>query len=202
MFSTPAPDDCDEQLVARCQAGERAAFDEIVARHGARLHRLCFHALGDADEAADAAQDALVRAWRGLKNFRGDSALSTWLHRIALNVVHDRLAKRKREPLPFSATPSHDDEESESPETRLPDNAPSPESAAMTREKQNAVRVALAQLSQDHRAALILFDIEGRSYEEAAAILELPMGTLKSRLSRARLALRELLLEQRELFEA
>ncbi len=201
MLPPPAPDDCDEKLVARCQAGERAAFDEIVARHGARLHRVCFHALGDADEAADATQDALVRAWRGLPNFRGDSALSTWLHRIALNVVHDRLAKRKREPLPFSAAPSND-ENDESPEARLPDNAPSPEAVALTREKRYAVRHALAQLSEDHRAALILFDIEGRSYEEAAAILQLPMGTLKSRLSRARLALRDLLLEQRELFEA
>lgn len=190
----------DLVLLQRCRDGDLDAFDQLVERHQNRIYNLCFWRLGDADEAADAAQDTFVRAWKAVAQFRGESAFSTWLHRIALNVTHDAASRRSRAPLVFSSlTPPGADE----PDFTLDphDPAEGPEQNAARRERRQAVRHALAQLPEHFRVVLILFDIEGRSYEEAAALLELPLGTLKSRLNRARLALRGKLEEQRELFE-
>ncbi|HEX8235096.1 MAG TPA: sigma-70 family RNA polymerase sigma factor [Abditibacteriaceae bacterium] len=197
--SAPAPTpESTLQLVERCRKGDLAAFDEIVALHQNRIYNLCFWSLGDADEAADATQETFLRAWRAIAKFRGESAFATWLHRIALNVTHDAARRRGRAPLPFSAATSTDDE---LPDTDPPDPAPGPAQIAAQHERRLAVRRALAALPENHRTVLVLFDIEGYSYEEAAALLELPIGTLKSRLNRARVALRERLEECRELFE-
>ncbi len=190
----------DLALLQRCRDGDLEAFDELVARHQNRIYNLCFWRLGDADEAADAAQDTFVRAWKAVAQFRGECAFSTWLHRIALNVTHDAASRRSRAPLAFSSLRPPDGEEPDFvPDPHDP--ADGPEQNAARRERRQAVRHALAQLPDHFRVVLILFDIEGRSYEEAAALLEVPLGTLKSRLNRARLALRGQLEEQRELFE-
>jgi RNA polymerase sigma-70 factor (ECF subfamily) len=190
----------DLDLLQRCRDGDLEAFDELVAHHQNRIYNLCFWRLGDADEAADAAQDTFVRAWKSIAQFRGESAFSTWLHRIALNVTHDAASRRSRAPVAFSSlAPPGADEPDYAPDPHDP--AEGPEQNAARRERRQAVRHALAQLPDHFRVVLILFDIEGRSYEEAAALLELPLGTLKSRLNRARLALRGKLEEQRELFE-
>ena len=188
------------QLIERCRNGDLTAFDEIVELHQNRVYNLCFYALSDADEAADAAQETFIRAWRGLHNFRGESAFSTWLHRIALNVTHDAARKRGRAPIPFSAT-SPDEDETQNTALDPPDPTLGPAQIAAQHERRAAVRRALAALPENHRTVLILFDIQGHSYEDAAALLDLPMGTLKSRLNRARLALREQLQDCRELFE-
>ena len=185
-------------LVESARNGDLAAFDTLVAQHQDRVYTLCLWQLRDRDEAADAAQETFVRAWRHLKNFRGDSAFSTWLHRIALNVTHDFTKKRARTPLPFSGAPSQD-EDDETPE--IADESPDAATQITRRERRNAVRRALKELPDGQRSVLVLFDIEGRSYEEAAAILELPMGTIKSRLNRARAALRDKLEACRELFD-
>jgi len=187
----------DERLVARCQAGEREAFDELVARHQDRIYNLCFWMLHDRDEAADAAQDAFVRAFRALPNFRGESAFSTWLHRIAVNVSLDASARRKKAPQSLSSVGSDDDDK---PALDPADSSPGPAEIAARRERRQLVRAALAELQEHHRVVLVLFDIEGRTYEEAAERLELPMGTIKSRLNRARAALRVALEAHRELF--
>jgi RNA polymerase sigma-70 factor (ECF subfamily) len=187
-------------LVERCRAGDLEAFDELVARHQSKIFNLCVWMLGDRDEAADAAQDAFVRAFRALANFRADAALGTWLHRIAVNVCLDARAKRSRAPISYSALESSDDE-GESRSFDPADTADTPAQSFARREKRQAVLQALAQLPEHHRAVITLFDIQGRSYEEAAQVLELPMGTIKSRLNRARAALRQLLEERRELFE-
>jgi RNA polymerase sigma-70 factor (ECF subfamily) len=198
--SPPAPTpESTLQLVERCRNGDLTAFDEIVALHQNRIYNLCFWSLGDADEAADATQETFLRAWRAIARFRGESAFATWLHRIALNVTHDAARRRGRAPLPFSATTSTDDEELSG--TDPPDLTPGPGEIAAQHERRLAVRRALAALPENHRTVLVLFDIEGYSYEEAAALLQLPMGTLKSRLNRARVALRERLEDCRELFE-
>jgi RNA polymerase sigma-70 factor (ECF subfamily) len=198
--SSPAPTpESVLQLVERCRNGDLAAFDEIVALHQNRIYNLCFWSLGDADEAADATQETFLRAWRAIAKFRGESAFGTWLHRIALNATHDAARRRGRAPVPFSAVSPHEDEES--PSADPPDAALGPAQIAAQHERRLAVRRALAALPENHRTVLVLFDIEGYSYEEAAAFLQLPMGTLKSRLNRARVALRERLEECRELFE-
>jgi RNA polymerase sigma-70 factor (ECF subfamily) len=201
-----APDDntaseAERELVERCRGGDIAAFDDIVARHQTRIFNLCFWMLNDRDEAADAAQDAFVRAYRGLANFRAEAALGTWLHRIAINVCLDTKARRGRTPIPLS-TLEKPDEEGESRSIDPADSAPTPPETLLRRERKAAVRAAVAALPEHYRVVILLFDIEGYSYEEAAQALDVPMGTIKSRLNRARAALRVALEAQRELFEA
>ena len=187
-------------LVERCRGGDVAAFDDVVARHQDRIFNLCCYMLGDRDEAADAAQDAFVRAFGAIKNFRADAALGTWLHRIAVNVCLDARARRARAPISYSTLETPDDEG----QTRAfdpPDTADTPAQALTRQERRSAVMAALAGLSEHHRIVIALFDIQGYSYEDAAQVLDLPMGTLKSRLNRARAALRAALESHRELFE-
>jgi RNA polymerase sigma-70 factor (ECF subfamily) len=189
-------------LIAKAQKGDADAFDSIVARYEAKVYGLCLWTLGNPDDAADAAQDAFVRAWRSLDKFRGDAKLGTWLHRIAVNVCYDALKKRGKTPLPASQlAPTWDDEDA--PALEVPD-APEcdPAARAARRERQKVVREAMLSLSPDHRAIVILFDIEGRTYEEASAILGVPMGTIKSRLNRARDSLRRALEPFKELWDA
>ncbi len=190
----------EARLLERCRAGDLEAFDELVALHQGRIFNLCCWMLGDRDEAGDAAQDAFVRAWRAIGSFRADAAFGTWMHRIAVNVCLDARARRGRAPLTYSALERPDDQGQSRP-FDPPDEADTPDKALMRRERRQAVLKALAALPEHHRAVVVLFDIQGHSYEEAALALELPMGTLKSRLNRARAALKKALEDQRELFE-
>ncbi|RYX84357.1 sigma-70 family RNA polymerase sigma factor [bacterium] len=192
-----APPHSDDRDVDAARRGDLDAFDRLVELHQERVFRFCLWSLQDRDEAQDAAQDTFIRAFRHLKSFRGDSSFATWLHRIAINVVRDAAKRRQKAPRPFSTMVKEDEEG----DFDLPSDAPSPSQTALEHERRQAVRVALCKLSDSHRAVLVLFDLEGRSYEECCALLELPMGTLKSRLNRARAALREALGDQKELFE-
>jgi len=185
--------------VDAARRGDLDAFDRLVERHQERIFRFCAWSLHDADEALDAAQDTFIRAFRHLKSFRGDCAFGTWLHRIAINVVNDSAKRRQKLPRPFSSLGKEG--ESDDMEFDPPSDAPSPAQTALEHERRLAVRRALVKMSPEHRAVLVLFDLEGRSYEECCALLEVPMGTLKSRLNRARTALKDALGEARELFD-
>ena len=189
--------DVDGADVVLAQAGDLDAFDRLVARHERRVYALCLWVIGDADEAGDAAQDAFIRAWRYISKFRGDCAFGSWLSRIAINVARDAAKKRGKAPRDFSSLETPEGTEFDPVST-----GPAPGDSLLQRERQNAVRVALAKVPEHFRVVLILFDLQGRSYEECAATLQLPMGTVKSRLSRARAALREALGDDRELFGA
>lgn len=190
----------EARLLERCREGELEAFDELVAQHQSKIFNLCCWMLGDRDEAGDAAQDAFVRAWRAIGNFRADAAFGTWMHRIAVNVCLDARARRAKAPLTYSAL-EKPGEDGESRSFDPPDKADTPDKAVARREKRQVVLQALANLPEHHRSVVVLFDIQGYSYEDAAQALDLPMGTLKSRLNRARAALRKALEDQRELFE-
>ncbi|MBV9867505.1 MAG: sigma-70 family RNA polymerase sigma factor [Abitibacteriaceae bacterium] len=190
--------DTTMRLLERCRRGDTTAFDEIVAQHQNRIYNLCYWMLSDPEEAADAAQDAFVRAYRSLDHFRGDCAFGTWLHRIAVNVCLDATRRRKRAAVPFSTIEGDEDQ---SREQEPADTAHTPAEQADRQERHRALYEALAALSENHRTVLVLLDIQGHSYEEAAASLELPLGTVKSRLNRARLALRDKLEPKRELFQ-
>jgi RNA polymerase sigma-70 factor (ECF subfamily) len=183
-------------LIERCRGGDLTAFDELMAQHQNRVYNLCFWLLRDPEAASDATQEVFIRAFRALKNFRGDCAFSTWLHRIAVNIATDQANRRQRTPVPLS-TLEHDD--STFPEPAAPGDDPG--TSFMRKERRKVVREALETLPDHHRLVLVLFDIQGYAYEEIAEILELPMGTVKSRLNRARAALREKLEPCRELFE-
>jgi RNA polymerase sigma-70 factor (ECF subfamily) len=155
-------------LVARARRGDRWAFEQLVERHQHRLFTLAARTLGSADDAADAVQEAFIRAWLGLPRFRGGSLFSTWLYRIGLNAAHDQRAKRRTEPLD---------------ETREPAD---PRDAFLMSELSGALQAALNELDDDYRVAVVLFDVLGCSYGEIAELTDVPEGTVKSRIFRGR----------------
>ena len=165
----------DSELLAAHVAGHPDAFTEIVRRHRDRLWAVALKTTGDPEDAADALQDALISAYRRASQFRGDSQVTTWLHRIVVNASLDRLRKRSTRP----TVPLPVEEETGIP---LPD----PEDRIGRRELQLDIAAALAELPEDQREAVALVDIEGWSVDQAALMLGCPAGTVKSRCSRGR----------------
>lgn len=164
----------DAHLVTRARAGGADAFEELVRRHRDRVYRVALRMLDDPREAEDATQDVLLQTWRSLDRFRADSAFSTWVYRIAvnrcLNVLRDR---RRTEPL----------------ESDQDSTAPSVEAAVASRLELDDVKRAITRLTPEQRAAFVLREVEGRTYEELAEVLDCSVSAVKSRLHRARLEL-------------
>ena len=172
--------DTDERLVQRFQEGSADAFEVLVQRHGTRVYNLCFRILGDAEEAADASQDTFLAALRKLNTFRGDSAFTTWLHRVAVNACYDSLRRKRRRPLLQIVR----DEDEDRPEPSLP----SPDHADQVVLSVDVGR-ALMEVPEEFRVVLVLADVQDLPYDEIARVLEIPVGTVKSRVFRGRAAL-------------
>ncbi len=187
----------ETELVSSARKGDRTSFDLLVRRHYTLVYNTAYRILGDASTAEDATQAAFIRAFRSLPRFRGSSAFSTWLYRIVSNVCLDTLRARKDNVTSIDV--AFDGEDSH--ERPLPDSDTEPAAVFEQTERQRAVHRAISVLSEDHRMVLVLYDISGFSYEEVAAILEMPLGTVKSRLNRARIALKDILADSMELFE-
>jgi RNA polymerase sigma-70 factor (ECF subfamily) len=169
----------DDELVARFLAGDQAAFTALVHRHERRVYNLALRMLGREEDAKDAAQDAFLNALRKLSSFRGQAAFTTWMHRVTMNTCYDILRKRRREPL-------LDDP---------PEDIPSRVTGDPASQVADAIDVqrALVQVPEDFRAVLILHDVQDLAYEDIAEIIGIPVGTVKSRLHRGRVALARLL---------
>ncbi|WP_405458434.1 RNA polymerase sigma factor SigM [Streptomyces sp. NBC_00101] len=175
----------DQELLAQHVAGEPDAFGELVRRHRDRLWAVALRTLGDREEAADAVQDALVSAFRSAHTFRGHSAVTTWLHRITVNACLDRArraASRKTSPVDTAERLD-----------RLVEPHESAEAPAERQDLQRELLTALATLPPDQRAALVLVDMQGYPVAEAALMLGVPTGTVKSRCARGRARLLPLL---------
>lgn len=174
----PEGPDRDEDLVRRFLSGDRAAFAVLVERHERRVYNLALRMTGREEDARDATQDAFLTALRKLSSFRGEAAFTTWLHRVTVNACYDLLRKRQRALLPDRAV-----DERPGPE---PPPAPDHADAAVT---SLDVRRALLEVPPDYRAVMILHDVQDLPQEEVAAILQIPIGTVKSRLHRGRITL-------------
>lgn len=177
----------DAELIARAQAGDRRSFDELVARSYTLVFNTAYRILGDSDQAADATQSAYLRAYRSLAKFRGSSSFSTWLYRIVTNVCLDMVRRQQRQPTSFTHVTTDDPPV----ERDLPDERSGPEQLVLQTELQTALHMALQRLRPEHRTVVVLYDLSGMSYDQIAEILDLPLGTVKSRLNRARRALQE-----------
>ena len=177
---TPGMD--DRALVAAHVAGDPDAFGELVRRHRDRLWAVALRTTGDPEEAADALQDAFISAFRNAASYRGEAAVTTWLHRVVVNACLDRMRRRKARP----AVPLLDDESGHH-------GIADPRDDLDRFELRHEIDRALATLPVDQRAAIVLVDVEGLSVADAAAILEVPEGTIKSRCSRGRARLAVLL---------
>jgi RNA polymerase sigma-70 factor (ECF subfamily) len=166
----------DEDLVRRAVDGDRAAFGIIVERHERRVYNLALRMTGRQEDARDATQDAFLTALRKLASFRGEAAFTTWLHRVTVNACYDLLRKRGRAPL-LSTLEDHDPEP-----PAWPDHAEATDLSI-------DVQRALLAVPEDYRVVMILHDVQDLPYEEVAAIVGIPVGTVKSRLHRGRVAL-------------
>ena len=160
----------DKHILARARRGELDAFEELVRRYEKRVYVIALRSSGNPEDAADITQEVFLRAWRSIENFRGDSGFSTWLFRITMNICVDHARHRQAQPQTTTLT-TEDDEE-----RPIHDTAPTPEEQLDNRE--------------------LLRDVSGMSYSEIAEILEISEGTVKSRLARARIALRRILLQR------
>lgn len=177
----------DQELIARFQSNDAAAFDEIVLGYQDRIYGLCRRLLGNTHDAEEAAQDVFLKAFRSLHKFRPEASLYTWLYRIAVNTCIDY--KRK----PFFESLFRRTEEGDEIRIDPPSGDPSPERLYESKQLGAALWKGLAKISPKLRIALVLKEIEGLSYEEIADVLEISLGTVKSRISRAREELLQIL---------
>jgi len=183
---TSGVEQSDLELVRRAQRGERGAFDLLVLRYQHKVVKLVARLLRDPTEAEDVAQEAFVKAYRALASFRGDSAFYTWLYRIAVNTARNAMASRQRRPLDYEADLS---ETEQSAVASRMSHSDTPEATVLSDEIHATVNRAVAELPEDLRTAIILREIEGLSYEEIAAAMDCPVGTVRSRIFRAREAI-------------
>jgi RNA polymerase sigma-70 factor, ECF subfamily len=181
------PDASDLSLVRRVQRGERGAYDLLVLKYQHKVVKLVMRYLRNPADAEDVAQEAFVKAYRALPQFRGDSAFYTWLYRIAINTAKNALATRERNPVSYELDLQNSDESSDMV-GRLKDPE-TPEGLALTEEIRDTVNHAIEQLPEDLRTAIVLRELEGMSYEEIAASMDCPVGTVRSRIFRAREAI-------------
>lgn len=187
--SPPVPDatNSDAMLVERAVAGDQGAFELLVIKYQRRIQRLIGRMVRDVDLVDDIAQETFIRAYRALHQFRGDAQFYTWLYRIAVNTAKKFLLELKRDPtVSENAFKSDDDGDETSWAGNEPTASETPESLLAAKEIASAVNQALAALPEDLRQALTLREIEGLSYEEIAEMMNCPIGTVRSRIFRAR----------------
>jgi RNA polymerase sigma-70 factor (ECF subfamily) len=174
----------DQQLVERAQRGDKHAFELLVVKYQRRLGRLISRFVRNAGEAEDVTQEAFIKAYRALPAFRGDSAFYTWLYRIGINTAKNHLlAQGRRAP---TSTPFDAEEAEAFEDAALLHEVSTPENELMSKQVVEVVNASLQQLPEDLRTALTLREIEGLSYEEIAAVMNCPIGTVRSRIFRAR----------------
>lgn len=186
-----------DQWIAGAKAGDQGAFGQLVEQYQQKVYALCLRRCGNPDDAQEAAQEAFLSAWQGLTFFKGDSSFSTWLYRLTTNACTDLLRREGRHSRNAGAS-------FDNPETTLqiPDSAPSPQAQVEQSDLRQAINQGLDSLSPQHRDVLILRTMHQRSYDEIAHILDLDVGTVKSRINRGRIQLRKYLQQTGNFFPA
>ena len=185
----------DDTLIAKIRQGDLDAFEQLISRYETKIYTIAYRYMGNYNDASDLAQEAFIRVYRSINSFRGESSFSTWLYRVVTNVCKDEMRRRSRQ-----NTVSMD-EMIEKGRAPAAENKHKPiEEMILRKELQDEVQAVLNSLSDDYRTIVIMRDIQGYSYEEISHFLKCSLGTVKSRLNRARNALKERLTERREYF--
>ena len=187
----------DLSLVRRVQSGDKGAFDALVRKYQHKLVKLVMRYVRNPAEAEDIAQEAFIKAYRALPQFRGDSAFYTWLYRIAINTAKNAVVSRDRSPIEYNIDRNDATEEPYDMQGRMKDSE-TPEGLVLTDEIRSTVNAAIEALPEDLKTAIVLRELDGLSYEEIAAAMDCPVGTVRSRIFRAREAIDRRL---REVFE-
>ncbi len=192
LFSTLIENgDEDKSLVVRSVKGDREAFGVLVEKYYKKIYNLAYRFVGDTEEANDLAQEIFTAAYQNLKKFRGDAKFSTWLFQIATNRGKNRFKYLKRRGYFINRSQADSDDDKDSTPRAIPDTSTNPETMLAGKQIQRLVQEAINELDPDHKEIVILRDIEGFSYDEIAQILNLPEGTTKSRLHRARMVVKD-----------
>jgi len=195
------PEYDEASLIAAAQRGDLPAFNQIILHYQGLAYNVAYRIVGDEDSAADATQDAFVKAFQRVSQYRGGS-FKAWVLRIVTNTCYDALRARKRRPTTSLDNEREDEENDPDYDPRWVDTAERPDAYVVRKELAGVIQAAIVQLPVDQRTALILADIEGMDYQEIADAMGTALGTVKSRLSRARAKMRDILLTQRELLPA
>jgi RNA polymerase sigma-70 factor, ECF subfamily len=190
----------DAALIRRCQRGDVEAMNELIQAYQKHVFNLAFRLSGNYDDAQDIAQEAFIRVFNSINSFRGEANFSTWIYRIVTNVFLDE--RKKQRVRDHGSLDEYLELEDSSVARQIEDPSPGPEASVEQRERNEVVGQAVLALPENQRVMIALYHFQGRSYEEIADIMQLPIGTVKSRLNRARLALKEKLGAARELLGA
>ena len=186
-------------IIKRCKNGDREAFNILITEYQSKIINIAYGIMGDKEDAYDAAQETFVKIYKSIGTFQGKSSFDTWIYRVTTNMCMDLLRKKSRTIVSVSIDAAMDTGEDEV-KADIPDSAPTPEEQMESSETVRLVRDAINGLSDEYRQIITLYDIEGFSYDEIVSILNIPSGTVKSRLSRARKALKKVLSENKEHF--
>lgn len=190
----------ERSLIERCKRGDLGAFNELVRRYEKQVYNFAYRLTNNYDDANDVAQEAFLRAYNAIGSFRGDASFSTWLFRITTNVFLDDRKRAKAHP--HSSLDEYMELDESSVARQVEDPAPGPQTLTEEAERGKILNDAISSLPDYQRAMVVLYHTQQKSYEEIAEMMDLPIGTVKSRLNRARLALKEKLTPLRELFSA
>ncbi len=189
----------EQELIQSAKNGNALAFEQLIENHQQRIFSIAYRIAGNQEDAADMAQEVLVKVFRNLKHFRGDSKFSTWLYRVATTTCLDEQKKQRRHTA-YSLDQELETEEG-SVASQVKDTAPTPEEATEQKALRNAIHLAIGKLKDEHKKVILLREVQGLSYEEIARVLQCSEGTVKSRINRARENLKKILLQNRELFD-
>ena len=181
----------DFELICRCKSGSPGAFDELVLKFQRKVFNVAYRLLNNYDEANDVAQEVFVRAWRAIKEFRQEAGIFTWLYRITVNLSRNRLKIMNRDKVRLKSMDDPVATGEGEMKQEIAEDGPLPPEILENKERQELIQSALVSLDAQHREVLVLRDVEGMSYEEIARILLINIGTVKSRLHKARALLRE-----------
>lgn len=177
-------------LIRAVQRGDQEAFAKILATYEKQVYNLCLRMTANHEDAADLTQEAFIKVWRGVGNYKFESSFSTWIYRLTSNVCIDFLRSKKRRP---TISLTQEEEQDGAAELEVPDAAPLPEEQLLQREHQREIAAAMAQLDEEFRMILTLRVLDDLSYEQIAEVMDLKVGTVKSRLARARTKLKNIL---------
>jgi len=189
----------EKDLIEKAKSGDIEAFEQLIISCEKKVFNIAYRMIGNYDDANELAQEVFIKAFRSIKNFKGDSLFSTWIYKITANVCLDELRKRKNKNI---LSLDQDIELNDGDVKRqISDNAPSPDMEVESKEIKTIVNESIQQLPDDYKSVIILRDIQGFSYDEISKIVNCPEGTVKSRLNRARQALKKILQARKELFD-
>ncbi|HHV28550.1 RNA polymerase sigma factor [Acetivibrio mesophilus] len=188
---------CEKELIGKAKQGDVEAFEKLIEGCQKKVFNIAFRMLGNFDDASELSQEVFLKAYKSIKNFKGDSLFNTWIYKVTTNACLDEIRKRKNK----KVVSLDEDIEIGGNEMKrqIKDDSPGPELTAEDNELKRAVKDSINMLSEEYRTVIVLRDIQGFSYEEISGIIKCPEGTVKSRINRARQALKKILQQKKEL---